>query len=55
MKKFDENKIIEYDKKELNEYVYDIDVFLSINFISKFKKVYEFLEFGFRVDRKIEV
>lgn len=54
LKKFDGNKITEYDKKELNEYVYDIDALSSTNFISKFKKAYELLELGFRADRKIE-
>lgn len=54
LKKFDGNKISEYDKKQLNEYVYDISALSGTNFISKFKKAYELLELGFRADRKIE-
>jgi len=54
LKKFDGNRITEYDKKELNEYTYDIDALSDTNFIKKFKKAYELLELGFRADRKIE-
>ena len=54
LKKFHENKITEYDKKELNEYVYDIDALSATNFINKFNKAYEILKLGFRSEKKIE-
>lgn len=38
LKRFDGRKITEYDKKELNEYAYDVEVLSNTNFMKSFKK-----------------
>ncbi|ABP67974.2 CRISPR-associated helicase Cas3 [Caldicellulosiruptor saccharolyticus DSM 8903] len=54
LKKFDGRRITEYDKKELNEYAYDVEALSNTNFMKSFKKAYELLKLGFKADRKIE-
>lgn len=54
LKKFDGDKISELAKKELNEYVYDIDALSNTNFTMKFQKAYNLLKYGYKADNKFE-
>ncbi|KYO67325.1 CRISPR-associated helicase/endonuclease Cas3 [Thermovenabulum gondwanense] len=54
LKNFDGLYLSEYDKKVLNEYVYDLKEIKETRFMKKFNKTYDILKYGYRSENKSE-
>ncbi|MGB9840826.1 MULTISPECIES: CRISPR-associated helicase Cas3' [Bacteria] len=54
LKNFDGFSLTEYDKKVLNEYVYDLKEIKETKFMKKFNKTYDILKYGYRSENKFE-
>ncbi|MGB9819123.1 MAG: CRISPR-associated helicase Cas3' [Thermovenabulum sp.] len=54
LKSFNGIFLTEYDKKRLNEYVYDINNISETKFMKKFRKAYEMLQYGYKAENRFE-